>query len=61
MRINLNNPDIMALVSSLCNDRQLSPTQLIINLINSEYIDNLERAQTGCSHNEEKERIESRS
>jgi hypothetical protein len=33
MRININNPDHIEMVSDLCNKLGCSPTQMIINLI----------------------------
>lgn len=37
MRIIINKPDIIDQVSTLCEDCGLSPTQLIIELINQAY------------------------
>ncbi len=37
MRININNPDYIEMVSDLCTVNDCSPTQLIIDLINSKH------------------------
>ncbi|CAM0051022.1 hypothetical protein VPH184E373B_0155 [Vibrio phage 184E37-3b] len=37
MRININNPEHIEMVSDLCNSMDCSPTQMIINLINESH------------------------
>ncbi len=49
MRININNPDHIQMVSELCKVYDSSPTQLIIDLINNTH----QQHAQGCKEDDE--------